>query len=470
MNTTQTQTHSGQHPAFQTLDEEVSVSGLRVEGQLPHWLAGTLVRMTPAGLDVAGGSVRHWFDGLAMLNKFSLADGQVSYANRYLRTETYRRAHNPGARRPSGFATDPCRSIFSRIVTTFSPVPADNANINVVRLGNEFLAMTEGAAPIVFEPSTLATLGASERVPGKLTTAHPHFDPAAGVLVNYATHMGRRSKYRVYTRQPGGRNRVVGEVRVAEPGYIHSFGMTARYVVLAEFPLVVNPLDLVTQRRSFIESFRWEPSRGTRFLIIDRATGRLVKEARVDPFFAFHHVNAFEEEGAVVVDLCAYPDAGIIDAFFLHRLRANEATPQATLRRYRVRLDGGRTESEALSSEAMEMPRIAYRQRNARPYRYVYGGGQQNDASVWLDQLVKVDVVGGEARVWREDGCYPGEPVFVSERGSEREDGGVVLSVVLDASRDASFLLVLDGSLAELARAYAPHAIPQGIHGQYFPA
>ena len=67
------------------------------------------------------------------------------------------------------------------------------------------------------------------------------------------------------------------------------------------------------------------------------------------------------------------------------------------------------------------------------------------------------------------DGCYPGEPVFVREPGNEDEDGGVVLSVVLDANAGRSFLLVLDaGTFEELARAEAPHHIPFGFHGQYF--
>ena len=55
------------------------------------------------------------------------------------------------------------------------------------------------------------------------------------------------------------------------------------------------------------------------------------------------------------------------------------------------------------------------------------------------------------------------------EPGTEAEDAGVVLSVVLDVNAGRSFLLVLDaGSFEEIARAEAPHHIPFGFHGQYF--
>jgi carotenoid cleavage dioxygenase-like enzyme len=44
------------------------------------------------------------------------------------------------------------------------------------------------------------------------------------------------------------------------------------------------------------------------------------------------------------------------------------------------------------------------------------------------------------------------------------------LSVVLDAARRESCLLVLDArSMTELARARAPHVIPHGVHGVFYP-
>jgi carotenoid cleavage dioxygenase-like enzyme len=86
----------------------------------------------------------------------------------------------------------------------------------------------------------------------------------------------------------------------------------------------------------------------------------------------------------------------------------------------------------------------------------------------WLGSIVKGDVVARTSAVWAEDGCYPGEPVFVGRPSASDEDDGVLLSVVLDARSERSFLLVLDArSLEELARAEVPHHIPFGFHGQY---
>jgi beta,beta-carotene 9',10'-dioxygenase len=115
----------------------------------------------------------------------------------------------------------------------------------------------------------------------------------------------------------------------------------------------------------------------------------------------------------------------------------------------------------------MELPRIDYRNRAGRPYRVVYGVGNQGSGD-FIDNLVKADVVTGQAVFWYENGCYPGEPVFVASPDSTAEDEGVLLSVVLDARARRSFLLVLDAAdMGELARADAPHHIPFGFHGNY---
>ena len=74
----------------------------------------------------------------------------------------------------------------------------------------------------------------------------------------------------------------------------------------------------------------------------------------------------------------------------------------------------------------------------------------------------------GESSVWSEDGCFPGEPVFVARPDGSAEDDGVLLSVTLDGRSGRSFLLVLDAAtLRELARAEVPHHIPFGFHGQF---
>jgi carotenoid cleavage dioxygenase-like enzyme len=83
--------------------------------------------------------------------------------------------------------------------------------------------------------------------------------------------------------------------------------------------------------------------------------------------------------------------------------------------------------------------------------------------------LVKVDIRERRSKVWFENDCYPGEPVFVPRPDGIVEDDGIILSVVLDSKKGNSFLLILDAkSFEEIVRAEAPHHIPFGFHGEYF--
>jgi len=101
--------------------------------------------------------------------------------------------------------------------------------------------------------------------------------------------------------------------------------------VLAEFPYVVNPLALALSGRPYIENYRWKPELGTRFTLVDRATGEARTGFQADACFAFHHVNAYEDDGEIVLDLCVYPDSGIVEDLYLDRLRAGKPVTPATL-------------------------------------------------------------------------------------------------------------------------------------------
>jgi beta,beta-carotene 9',10'-dioxygenase len=456
---------------FKSLDEEVHVDSVPVTGSVPGWLSGTLVRVTPALMDGAGETIKHWFDGAAMLNAFGFGDGSVSYGSRFLETDYLDDVRKGEVK--FGFGTDPCRSLFKRVMSINDVNKFDNANVNLQELGHRYIAMTETPLPVEFDPKTLATLGKpkwpDKAADGQVTTAHPHYDYATDEMVNYTAHFGPRTTYRVYAAgEVGAGRRLIGSLPVKQPGYMHSFGMSERYVVLAENPLLVNPMSMPLSKKAFIDNYEWKPERGTRFIVMDRHTGELQGIHETEAFFCFHHVNSFERDGELVVDLLAHDDPRIIELLEVEKLRSGEELHRPGLRRYRIALDGTGVVREDLSDVAVELPRINYRMNNTRDYRFMYAAAM-SDGSDWFDELAKVDVTSGDVRRWTEPGCYPGEPVFVDRPGGSAEDDGVVMSVVLDSNAERSFLLILDAAtFTEVARAEAPHHIPFGFHGQYF--
>jgi carotenoid cleavage dioxygenase-like enzyme len=468
---------------FSTLDRETSIQDLPVHGALPSWLGGTLLRTAPAKFEVGDRSYNHWFDGLAMLHAFTFSGGRVSYANRYLRSQSYREAMEKGKISRGEFATNPRRTLFERVADFFDPKLTDNCNVSVNKLSDKIVAFTETRLPIQFDPETLETLdiydynnGPGDRLPGQISIAHPHFDFERGCHYSYVLDFGRQSTYRLFSIEADtGRQAVLANIPVKRPAYMHSFGMTEHYLVLTEFPLVVNPLKLLLGGKPFIRNYDWEPERGVRFHIVDKKTGRVVKETRSDAFFAFHHVNAFEKDDVIFVDIVAYPDPTIIDQLYLRRLRSAEpVTAAGKLTRFSVDLNGRSEVMEQLLFKThLELPRINYRRRAGQPYRFLFcAGNEANDGNAdFIDNIVKIDLDADAVRTWYAAGCFPGEPVFVAAPDARQEDDGLILSVVLDVQEGRSFLLVLDASTwEERARAEVPHHIPFGFHGNFFAA
>ena len=244
---------------------------------------------------------------------------------------------------------------------------------------------------------------------------------------------------------------------------MHSFGLTERWFVLAEFPFVVNPLRLALSGRPYIENYRWKPELGTRFTLIDRPSGeadRAVRDRRRGS--ASTTSTPTRTDGEVVVDICVFDDAGIVEDLYLDRLRAGKpvaqpaaaALPDPARRR-------ARSSDERLVEQSFELPRINYGRCNERPYRYAWGvgiggsrlvrrGSSRPTSSERDDRrLVGARLLSGRARVRRRS----------RRRGRGRRRAALGRARL--RARD-SFLLVLDARDARGARARrgaAPHPV-----------
>ncbi len=472
------------------LNTEVTQQSLVVEGSIPEWLNGSFVRNGPVSVQINDQKIAHWFDGPAMLHGFTFRNGAVSYTNKFLRSKIYEKIFVEGSFNYAGFATKSRFSLWEKIANffTWNAEPSiQNANVNVGTIANQYVALTETPLPVRFDIKTLDTLGAlkfQDDLPKKniFESAHMHYDMKKQEKINYLIKYGRESKYVFYRYNAEKPYReLIGEVAVDKPAYMHSFALTENYIVLVEFPLTVNPIDLMIMAKPYIKNFSWHPEQGTNFLIIDRKTGKLVNKIKDnDPFFAFHHVNAYEKEGKIVLDIVTYPDADLIVAFGdLNKSydeennHINQDAKRTKLMRYTVSPVTEIIDSRVLLDEPIEYPRIN-EQYNTQPYRYVYAIDPRrlmlSDVQTGvLRPMYKIDTTTGNKVLWQESGVLPGEPVFIPNPHSDKEDEGVVVNIILDVGKQRAFLLILDGqSFKEIARVYAPHAIPLGLHGQFF--
>jgi Lignostilbene-alpha,beta-dioxygenase and related enzymes len=462
-----------EHVGFQSLTTEHHDVTPDIEGSIPAWLSGTLLRNGPGRFEADGQRVNHWFDGLAMLRRYAFDDGELRYSNRFLRTEAYSDAM--AGRLTGQFGTDTrgWRRILDTLRSFGLPDPTDNANVHVARLDGEFVALTEAPRRVAFDPQTLETRGEfafDDDLTEHITAAHLVVDPTQGETIGFATQFGLSPQYHIYRVPAGGREReVIASLDARGPAYIHDCSVTDSHVVLVESPLTLSVLRALNPlSEGAIDMLEWSPEEPTRLLVVDRSSGELVADPTFEATFCFHHVNAYCEDGDVVVDLIEFPDSDIVGSLSLDELDGQgfPDVPAGELQRYRVDPAANTVDRTPLYVGGMELPRVP-RGRTGRPYRYAYGQATDRDGA---NGLVKVDCETGQATEWWEQGVYVEEPIPIQRPAGTAEDDGVVVATALDVDRERTLLLVFDAeTLTVEARAVLPHAEPFGFHGRFFP-
>ncbi|KAF6102291.1 beta-carotene oxygenase 2 [Phyllostomus discolor] len=517
-------------PLLTTVEETPQVISAQVRGHFPKWLNGSLLRIGPGKFEFGKDKYNHWFDGMALLHQFRIEKGAVTYKSKFLQSDTYKAntVHNRIV--ISEFGTlalpDPCRNIFERFMSKFElPAITDNTNVNYVRYKGDYYVSTETN---FMNKLDIETLEKTEKVDWSKfiavngATAHPHYDPD-GTAYNMGNSYGPHGSCYNIIRVPPEKvdlgdtiqgAKVICSIASTEslkPSYYHSFGMTKNYIIFIEQPVKMNLRKIITSKirgKAFSDGISWEPQYNTRFHVVDKHTGQLLPGMYyTKPFVTFHQINAFEDQGCVIIDLCCQDNGRNLDLYQLQNLRkagkeldqVYESIARSFPRRFvlplHVSLNAPEGENlnplsyssasavkqadgkiwcsyenlhpENLEEEGgIEFPQINYGQCSGKKYHFFYGCGFRHLVG---DSLIKVDVVNKTLMVWREDGFYPSEPVFVPVPGTSEEDGGVLLSVVITPNQNKSnFLLVLDAkNFDELGRAEVPVQMPYGFHGTY---
>jgi carotenoid cleavage dioxygenase len=201
-----------------------------------------------------------------------------------------------------------------------------------------------------------------------------------------------------------------------------------------------------------------------------------VRWFETDACYVFHPMNAYEEDGQVVLDVSRYERL-----LFMDPQAARDPSwqgPQgARLHRWRLDLKTGTIGSTPLDDLDGEFPRVDERLLG-RKHRFGYlaaTGPQGNDGGLpeWT-AVRKYDLERGTT-VTRSfgPGNGAGEPLFVPRRENADEDDGCVLALVYDRARNASDFYILDArdvAGEPIATIRIPHRIPYGFHGNWVPA
>ena len=176
-------------------------TSLPVTGELPAWLHRR-ARARHAR-QARGRRAARWTTGSTAsrcCNRFGFADGRVSYASRFIEQRAPTSGRREGELACPASPPIPAARSSSACRRSSRPSVTDNPNVNLARIGERYIAMTETPMPVEFDPETLETARRSSSTRTScarhVTTAHPHHDAERDELVNYVGALLARERVR----------------------------------------------------------------------------------------------------------------------------------------------------------------------------------------------------------------------------------------------------------------------------------
>ena len=413
--------------------EERTVSDLKVIGQIPESLQGTLLRN---GANPQSGESAHWFLGNGMLHGVRIEAGQAKwYRNRYVKTPLFLK--------PDGDVMD-----------GLGDMTMSAANTNVIQHAGKIMALEEGHWPFVVS-NELETVGPNN-YGGKLEgamTAHPKICPETGELLAFS--YGMTPPYLTYLRaSASGELLQTEQIEVPGATMIHDFNVTRNFVIFMDLPAVWNFEGMATTGLPIL----WDESYGARLGVMPRNGGNAeVVWYEIDPCYVLHPLNAYENGDKIVIDVCRMDDT----------MKPGSSAPPM-LYRWTIDQASGRVTETQLDDRVVDFPRVADAVVGLK-HQFGYCAAFAGSAP-YGEGLIKYDLEAGTSEYRHLDGGQASEAVFVKDPTASGEDGGFLLSYVYQPEIDQSEVLILNAQdmLGEpVARIQIPARVPAGFHGNW---
>ena len=463
--------------ASRTAGSEFTGELKKIEGKIPRELNGMLIRTAPGQKEIFGTKLKHLFDGDAYLSKFTFSEGKVALQARFL--DTPHRLEEQLAK----------RMLYSEAGTLAPPLPEgvklgqkrgkNQPSVNIVRWDGRLLGLSEGACPVAIEEKTMSYQGDwrfYDTLPKDVTfTAHPKFDPVTGDGYAYGTRQGPGLTLTVFRMEKDGKLKQLYALPQRNFYMVHDMLMARDHLIFVIPPVHFDLGQLMSGKVAPFEAVRYTADQPTRFVIVRKdGTGQPVTIEQ-PANMVFHHGNAFEKDGTLIIDSLLSPDGDVMkavaswDAPLREKLASNHLT--------RLVLDPvkgaliSRTELEA----DVEFPRFDTR-RAGTDARYLFTGGyadaKESAREGEFNATVKHDLHKHTSkRVGAGKGRALAEPVFVSHAGQNSEERGWLLTLGYDGPKDQTFLEIRDaGTLDFVARIWMGIHFPLGFHGNFYAA
>lgn len=458
-----------------------------VEGKIPEGIRGVLYRNGPGLFERGEHRKCMILDGDGMVQAYQFREGGVRYRNRFVRTRKFIEEEKAGRFRYATWASHAPGGILANIGKSVE----NQAGVTVLYWNNALYAFDEAKLPYEMDPDTLETRGLSDLGDKERETGyHAHWkrDGVNGDLLLFGMGFGRRTRIEITILEKNGGLRRHFKVDAPRRVYIHDYFVTERHLVFILHPAMLPISGLIrwmlglSRPASIIE---WEPEQGNLVVIVDRVGDEKPLFLEAEAAWMWHGLNAYEEDGRMIVDFCGAAHAtgiGGDDSPFFTLMEGRddfveESQGGPVLRRYTIDLRSRTLREEMICTAGFHEFPFVNQHLACHPHRYGYLAGL--GTRVWFPcRVARIDTLTGKAEIYSfGEGQYCTEPVFVPEpgheyRSSSPDEPGWLLSLVYQDATKRSFLAILRADRIQdgpLALVHLRHHVPLSFHGFWRP-
>ncbi len=469
--------------AYCNVEKELAnIQIIAKQGTVPNELSGTFYRNGPGILERGGHWVHHPFDGDGMIAAISFNNGKVSFSNRFIRTEGWKSEEEAGKFTYRGVFGTKKQGGF--LANAFDLRLKNIANTNIIKFGDDLLALWEAAGPHAIDPKTLETFGLSTLngvlKPKESLSAHPRFDPGhhdQKRMVTFGVQTGPKSTIRSMEFALAGEKagQLISDRKDTFNGFafLHDFAITPNWTIFLQNAISFNPIPFIFGQKGAAQCLTSQKGKKGKLWLIPRDCGQFAgaspKIIEGPEGFVFHHLNAYEDGNKLILESIFYQDFPSIGPKDDFREIDFDLIPEGILKRCTINIINNSVDIKTISQQCCEFAMVNPNFQGL-PARFSWMAiAECSTGNGPLQAIKKLDLKNQKEWIWNAGPRgFVSEPLYIPKVNSHNEDSGWVISLIWNAAERITELVILNSENLKLeCKLEMPIAIPHGLHGSW---